>query len=300
MLTNIQVNQYHSDGYTVQPQLFSTEEIAELLAEADRVAAGNTLAEHDRSRVEMEPNQPPDGTLLRRIYEPCSHYPRYRELSESDKLLGCVEQLLGPDLEFHYSKINMKPPSIGSIVEWHQDLCYYPLTNPDSVSILIYLDDADRGNGCLQVMPRHHLSPPLDHTRAGFFQGRVTEPLDESFSVPLEAPAGSVIFMHSLTPHASVANTSKRPRKTLILSYRASDAYPVYAGGRDCRRGDTRTSDPWRQASEREIRLYCVSHSEASATHEIALRVARNVPARTSRIARKLITWPYKLELLAR
>ena len=81
MLTNIQVNQYHSDGYTVQPQLFSTEEIAELLAEADRVAAGNTLAEHDRSRVEMEPNQPPDGTLLRRIYEPCSHYPRYRELS---------------------------------------------------------------------------------------------------------------------------------------------------------------------------------------------------------------------------
>jgi phytanoyl-CoA hydroxylase len=230
MLTNIQVNQYHSDGYTVQPQLFSTEEIAELLAEADRVAAGNTLAEHDRSRVEMEPNQPPDGTLLRRIYEPCSHYPRYRELSESDKLLACVEQLLGPDLEFHYSKINMKPPSIGSIVEWHQDLCYYPLTNPDSVSILIYLDDADRGNGCLQVMPRHHLSPPLDHTRAGFFQGRVTEPLDESFSVPLEAPAGSVIFMHSLTPHASVANTSKRPRKTLILSYRASDAYPVYAG----------------------------------------------------------------------
>ena len=36
--------------------------------------------------------------------------------------------------------------------------------------------------------------------------------------------------MHCLTPHASIANTSDRPRRTLILSYRASDAYPVYAG----------------------------------------------------------------------
>ena len=36
--------------------------------------------------------------------------------------------------------------------------------------------------------------------------------------------------MHCLTPHASIANTSNRPRRTLILSYRASDAYPVYAG----------------------------------------------------------------------
>ena len=44
---------------------------------------------------------------------------------------------------FHYSKINMKPPSIGSVVEWHQDLSYYPLTNSSSLAVLIYLDDAD-------------------------------------------------------------------------------------------------------------------------------------------------------------
>lgn len=229
-LTAEQVSQYHGEGFAVLPQLFTADEVAELLAEADRVGAGNTLAHHDRTRVEMEPRQAPDGNVLRRIYEPCTYYGPYRQLSESAKLLDCVEQLLGPDLEFHYSKINMKPPSIGSVVEWHQDLCYYPLTNPDSVSILIYLDDADRSNGCLQVIPRLHRDAPLDHTRDGLFQGRVTGKLDESAAVLLEAKAGSVIFMHSLTPHASVANTSSRPRKTLILSYRASDAYPVYNG----------------------------------------------------------------------
>src|SRR5207253_4594463 len=129
----------------------------------------------------------------------------------------CVEQLLGSDLEFHYSKINMKPPAIGSVVEWHQDLAYYPLTNPDSVAILIYLDDADRANGCLQVIPGRHRGSPMSHSRDGYFQGRIVDRLDESESVALEAPAGSAIFMGSLTPHSSIANTSDRARKTLIL-----------------------------------------------------------------------------------
>jgi ectoine hydroxylase-related dioxygenase (phytanoyl-CoA dioxygenase family) len=116
------------------------------------------------------------------------------------------------------------------MVEWHQDLAYYPLTNSDSVSILIYLDDATRANGCLQVLPGRHRAKPMSHSRNGYFQGRITDPVDDSQAVALEAPAGSVIFMHCLTPHSSAANTSGQARRTLILSYRASDAYPVYAG----------------------------------------------------------------------
>lgn len=230
MLTAEQVARYRGDGFTVQPRLLSSAEIAALLSDIEAICAGNTLAHHDKERLEMEPGQGPDGTLVRRIYEPCTYYPPFRALSESDRLLDCVEQLLGPNLVFHYSKINMKPPAIGSVVEWHQDLSYYPLTNPDSVSILFYLDDADRENGCLQVIPGRHVRPLLDHTRDGFFQGRVTEPVDESQAVPLEGRAGSVIFMHAMTPHASVTNRSSRPRRTLILSYRAADAFPIYIG----------------------------------------------------------------------
>jgi phytanoyl-CoA hydroxylase len=230
MNSRSQVEQYHRDGYSVEPQLLSPDGLARLHDVMERVSAGNTLAKHDKSRVEMEPNQSPNGTVVRRIYEPCTYYAPFREFSESDGLLSCVERLLGPDLEFHYSKINMKPPAIGSVVEWHQDLAYYPLTNDDSVSILIYLDDADRGNGCLQVIPGRHMQPPMDHTRDGFFQGRITEPVDESLAVALEGKAGTAIFMHCLTPHASVTNTSARSRRTLIVSYRASDAYAVHVG----------------------------------------------------------------------
>ena len=48
--------------------------------------------------------------------------------------------------------------------------------------------------------------------------------------MPLEGRAGTVIFMHAMTPHASIANTSDKPRRTLILSYHAADAFPVFVG----------------------------------------------------------------------
>src|SRR6185436_10909504 len=44
------------------------------------------------------------------------------------------------------------------------------------------------------------------------------------------APAGSVIFMHCITPHTSLPNLSATPRRTLIFEYRAADAFPIWYG----------------------------------------------------------------------
>jgi phytanoyl-CoA hydroxylase len=209
-----------------------------LLDDLCAICDGSTLANHSSDRLEMEPNQGPDGNLVRRIYQPCTHYQRFRDLSESNELLDSIERLIGPDILFHYSKVNMKPPTIGSVVEWHQDLLYYPLTNRDSLAILIYLDDADKDNGCLQVLPGRHLLPPMSHSLHGYFQGRITEPVDESQAVFLEGRAGTAIFLHCMTPHASTLNTSDKPRRTLILSYRSSDAFVIFP-----REGDTAAVD---------------------------------------------------------
>lgn len=228
MLTKDHIRQYQDEGFCACSDFLSQEELAALLEDIEAISAGATLASHAADRMEMEPKQPSHGTLVRRIYEPCTYYKRFRALSESKQLLDALEQLIGPDLLFHYSKINMKPPAIGSVVRWHQDLAYYPLTNRDSVAILFYLDDADRTNGCLQIIPGSHNGRAYDHTRDGFFQGEVTEPVEESRAVPIEGRAGTAIFMHCMTLHASAPNNSSRPRRTLILSYRAADAFPIF------------------------------------------------------------------------
>jgi phytanoyl-CoA hydroxylase len=230
VLNNQGIQDYFQNGYTVWQSLLGSHQVKDLLKEIDCICGDNTLASHDKSRLEMEPDQPPHGMLVRRIYQPCTYYEPFRELSESAGLLDIVEKIVGPDIVFHYSKINMKPPAIGSVVEWHQDLAYYPLTNDSSVAVLLYLDDADTGNGCLQVLPGRHHGDLMEHTQDGYFMGKIVTALDASKAVPLEAKAGSAIFMHALTPHASVTNTSSRSRRTLILSYRAADAFPIYFG----------------------------------------------------------------------
>ena len=230
MFINAHITEYNEDGYAVCPNFLTSDEVTQLLAETEKIISGNTLANHDKDRMEMEPDQPPDGTKVRRLYEPCSYYPPFRTLSESEKLLDAVEDLIGPNILYHYSKLNMKPPEIGSVVEWHQDLSYYPLTNRDSLAVLFYLDDADAENGCLQMLPGRHEGDLLVHTREGYFQGRATEVVDSSEVELAAGKAGTAIFMHCMTPHASVTNRSNRPRRTLILSYRAADAFPIYYG----------------------------------------------------------------------
>ena len=168
MLTTQQVEQFNTRGYTVCPCFLSAAQVDALLAETARATRGHTLAEHDSERMEMEPEQAPEGTAVRRLYEPCSYYGVFEQLSEGETLLDCVEQLFGPNLLFHYSKLNMKPAEVGSVVEWHQDLSYYPLTNTDSLAVLFYLDDTDAENGALQLLPNRHRDPRLGHSQDGF------------------------------------------------------------------------------------------------------------------------------------
>lgn len=228
MLTKTQLEEYKSNGFCVARGFLTDWESRGLLDEIDSICTGATLAEHDATRLEMEPNQAADGTKVRRIYDPCTHYGVFHDLAGGHKIVECMVQLLGPDVFFFSSKINVKAAEIGSIVEWHQDMAYGPLTNRSVIAVLIYLDDANLTNGCLQVVPGQHRM--LDHSLNGLFQGRITEPFDTSKAVPLEGECGTTIFFNGLVPHASSVNTSSRPRRTLILGYRAADAFPIHLG----------------------------------------------------------------------
>lgn len=231
-LTDEEVARYDDEGVLSVSGFLAPKWIDAFRAEADRLTSASTATSFDPERVEMEPNQDPGGKSIRRIYEPCAYYPAFREYSESPEILDAVEQLIGANLLLHYSKLNMKPAERGSVVEWHQDLSYYPLTNHDSLAVLLYLDDADEENGCLRVLPGRHRAELMDHTREGVFQGRITEPVDEPKGRNLPGKAGTGIFLHGMTPHASVQNRSSRPRRTLIISYRAADCFPVHVGNR--------------------------------------------------------------------
>src|ERR1051325_2598455 len=232
-LTEEQVQFYRTEGYLVVDRLYDSTE----LAGADRAIRDITRqasAPADFSKIlELEPG-PLDGEQVpRRIYNPFEQHETFRKMATAERLLDKIESLIGPAFGLQHSKLNMKPAKGGSVVDWHQDLSYFPHTNPDLVTTLVYLDDAMERNGCLQIIPRHQYHLFNHWTADGIFAGMITEELDGGRfgkPVPLSAAAGSVIFMHCLTPHASLPNRSDKGRRTLIFEYRAADSFPIYYG----------------------------------------------------------------------
>ena len=96
MLSSEQINQYHQDGFTVQRGMISKNIISELLGEIDRIVAGSNASNFDPAILEMEPNQDPTGKLIRRIYDPCTKYKPFINLSENKQKENDSEPDSGP------------------------------------------------------------------------------------------------------------------------------------------------------------------------------------------------------------
>lgn len=226
-LSRSHVDFYRENGFCVVAGIFD----AELIDKARAVVDG-LLSAADFAEV-AEP-EPADGSRARRIWAPTARDELFARMAEHGPLLDAVEQLIGPDIVLQYSKLNVKPPRVGSVVEWHQDFSYYPHTNTDLVATLIYLDDATRENACLRVVAGSHRHGLFRHEAAGHFVGKVSSPADAGLSdaaiVDCAGPAGSVVFIHPLLLHSSEVNRSGRYRRVFIPSYRAADALPIYYG----------------------------------------------------------------------
>ena len=232
-LSDTEIERYRTEGFVVVESVFDAEDL-NVIDDTIRSLTHDALSGKDMQHVlELEPEPVNGQRVPRRIYDPYDQHESFCRLANDSRMLDRIELLIGGNFNLQHSKLNMKPASVGSKVEWHQDLAYFPHTNDDLVTTLVYLDEATLENGCLQVLPRHHHHFFNHSADDGTFAGMITEEIgDGRFGkpVPLAAPAGSVIFMHCLTPHCSLANRTTKPRRTLIFEYRAADSFPIYYG----------------------------------------------------------------------
>lgn len=227
ILSESQLGFYRENGFCVVDGIFDTAVIERARAVVDGLLSSADLA----AVAEAEPE---DQSKARRIWAPASRDALFAHIAEDRRLLDAVEQVIGPDVVLQYSKLNVKPPRVGSVVEWHQDFAFYPHTNTDLVATLIYLDDATRENACLRVVAGSHRHGLFRHESEGQFVGKVSSPesvgLEDPVIVDCEGAAGAVVFIHPLLLHSSEKNLSDMYRRVFIPSYRAADALPIYYG----------------------------------------------------------------------
>jgi hypothetical protein len=168
-----------------------------------------------------------DGSGQVRSMEPYHHLDgRLDALIDDPRLWQPACPLVSAtSLSLFSDKLNYKRPG-GSPFPWHQDSPYWAFgcDHLDRlVSVLIYLDDADVENGCLWVIPGSHTHGLLPTFQDRGVMGRLYTDLDVlpdlQTPVPLEAPAGSVVWFHGDLVHGSQGNRSDCPRRVLVLTY---------------------------------------------------------------------------------
>jgi phytanoyl-CoA hydroxylase len=230
MLSKADVEQYREDGYVVAKSVLDKAELATLRGKLQELLEGARGLTGHTDVYDLEPFHKPDDPRVRRIKTPHKFFPLFREFAQNPKVLQILQQLLGPAVRLHGSKINIKAPQGGAAVEWHQDWAFYPHTNDDVLAVGVMLDDCMMENGPLMILPGTHTGPVYDHHFDGYFAG-ATDParygLDPSKAVALTAPAGSMSFHHARVLHASAQNTSTRSRWLLLYEFTAADAWPL-------------------------------------------------------------------------
>ena len=228
LLADEEVRSFHKDGYVIVPGFFSQAEIDKLY----NIAIGDTVI-HQHA-VDLN-DQAGKKTKLTLWFKPGNDV--YSLLLRSDRMVNSVAKLLDSDspvCHFH-TKLMQKEPKVGGAWEWHQDYGYWYKNQflfPDQlVSVMIALTEANKANGCLQVIKGSHKLGRVNHGFAGEQVGAdvvmVEHALKTMEHVYVEIQPGDALFFHSNLLHRSEANTSDKPRWSIISCYN-SLSNPAY------------------------------------------------------------------------
>ena len=219
-LNDLQVRNYHVDGYVVAEGLFDKEEVSLLqrAAKEDRELDQHSFAKRDGEggTVRLSLWNHPGDTL-------------YGMFARSESIVKSAEKLLGGEVYHYHSKMIMKDPRVGGAWTWHQDYGYWyqnGVLAPLLCSAFIAVDPATRENGCMQVLRGSHELGRIDHVlsgeQAGADRERVAEIQKRSELVYVEMKPGDTLFFHCNLLHRSDQNRSDNPRWSMICCYNAA------------------------------------------------------------------------------
>ncbi len=231
VLSQRQREQYFDQGYLVLESLVTEDWLRRLRAATDDAIEESRGISGSDAVWDLEEGHSAESPRLRRLSSPNDHNPVYWEYASQSVIVDAVEDLVGPDIKFHHSKLNFKWAKGGEEVKWHQDIQFWPHTNYSPLTVGTYLYDCGDDQGPLGVIPRSHDGPLYDqYDEAGKWVGCLSS-ADEAKAevgnaVYLPGPAGSVTIHNCRTIHGSRPNTADQGRPLLLNVYAAADAFP--------------------------------------------------------------------------
>jgi len=239
MWNDLQLKQYHDQGFLACPGLFTRDELSGLIDTANeqvtRFQGMPELTGDDEHGVHYVREH---GGAVRSLFAMHNHIEAYRRALRHPDIVGPIKQIFDQDAYVYHSKLNVKDAFEGSVWLWHQDFGYWQHdgVNDRLTSVLIMLDETTLHGGCMLFVPGSHRWGVLDHASdehtTSYKQWCVTVPAlkahlkDSHNIVPVVGQPGDVYFFDCKTLHASGHNLSPQQRKSLIFACAAADNQP--------------------------------------------------------------------------
>lgn len=215
-LSDQQVKQFKEQGYVTEPRFFTRHEIEGIRAELSRLRRDgkffNVACEGDgKTQSQRVANL--------QICPLVDKSELFRALPFHPKVLSAVSQLIGDPVVLHLDQVFLKPARHGSGTNWHQDNAYFKIGDPmRGTAMWIAIDDATVANGTIEVIPGM-AHEKLPHDRDPQSNHHIRCWPDESKAVPIELPAGGVVFFAYGIPHCTRANNTDRDRSGLAYHF---------------------------------------------------------------------------------
>jgi ectoine hydroxylase-related dioxygenase (phytanoyl-CoA dioxygenase family) len=212
------VQQFDTDGYVVVPDLLSPDELTGYQA-AVRAAVASRKAGDQRALAER--------SVYEQSFVQCQNlwedFDGVRPLTFHPRLARAAAELLGvPSVRLFHDQALFKEPG-GRETDPHQDLPYWPIAEPDTLTAWIPFDGSTLLSGCMGYVPGSHrlglrkfiniFRDGADEIREQAQELMVVEP------VYVEVPRGSVAFHHGLTAHLARPNESDATREVHTVIY---------------------------------------------------------------------------------
>ncbi len=235
MLSDSQLEQFKTDGYTVAPEFFNAAEVAAIQGELERFKAeglGHNVA------TDGDGESTSTVTVNLQIIPLSPKSELLRSLPFSPKVREAVTELIGDNALLQLDQIFLKPARHGAGTSWHQDNHYFGIADPtQGVGMWVAVHDACIANGTMHVVPRSH-EKVLEHIRDmgsdHHFYCRIDDEKDEI--MPVEMKAGGALFFNYGIAHCTLGNNTDKERAGMALHFLKGEYSEDGKKGRECTR----------------------------------------------------------------
>ena len=228
-LTQTQIDQFDNDGYVIVNDIFTSDELKELVKITDvaQAEAAAFLAAQPNERIAIS-----EIGAITFAAQLASTKPEIQKFVKNTTIMGACRDLIGPDVRMYHDQAVYKQIEKPRRFPWHQDNGYLFVEPQHYLTCWIALNDVTIENGCPQIIPGLHKNGTLSHY---FVPTLGYECFENPPSTPVvaEIKAGCAVFFSSLTPHLTGPNNSNDVRKAYIIQYAQHDAVVLEGNAAD-------------------------------------------------------------------